>query len=201
MSTNIAQVTAWLQAFVDSFDFNHTIGTKSLGRDIAHKAVQQIQDRALSHRTGAGTAWPPNSDTPTHWTEGPNGEAWGYRQWKDENYGTDEPNSRTGQMLSKESLYGRTKIEAKQITLIYGENKPPSRSYFGKQPDPKIFAQDQKVTDTFKAYLAHTGQSKKQIVRPFYILINEDGVVVAEVAREQLADYINFVNAQTAASP
>jgi hypothetical protein len=74
-------------------------------------------------------------------------------------------------MLSKESLWGRTKIEPKQVTLTYGTDTPPIRATFGN-PDPKLLARDQKVTDTFKAYLAHTGQSHKQIVRPFYQLID-----------------------------
>jgi hypothetical protein len=59
----------------------------------------------------------------------------------------------------------------------------------------KQFAQGQKVTDAFTAYLAHTGQSKKQIVRPFYQLIDEDGKAIAELCQENLNAYIRDTNA------
>jgi hypothetical protein len=186
--SNIAEVQAWLSQWVDSFDMQRQIGPRSLGRDIAHNAVQIIQDRSLQERTGFGTAWPPNSETPTRW------HPQGYKAWKEENYGTDAPNSRTGQMLSKESLYGRTTIEAKLVTLIYGTNQPPTRAAFGT-PTEKQFEQDQKVTDTFKAYLAHTGQSKKNIVRPFYRLNEIDAPEIVEVCREHLVEYITDTNA------
>jgi hypothetical protein len=65
MRSSIAAVTRWLNDFVDSFDFTRPGTDQSLGRDVTHKAVQCIQDRSLSDRTGFGTAWPPNSDTPT----------------------------------------------------------------------------------------------------------------------------------------
>jgi hypothetical protein len=188
MSTsNIGDVTAWLDKFVDRFDMQRQIGPRSLGRDIAHKAVELIQDRSLQERTGHGTAWPPNSETPSKY------QPEGYKGWKEKHYGTGDPNSRTGQMLSKESLYGRTKVEAKQVTMVYGTDTPPTRATFGT-PTPNQLARDQKVTDTFKAYLAHTGQSKKKIVRPFYQLIDSDGPEVMEVARERLVEYINQTN-------
>jgi hypothetical protein len=55
----------------------------------------------------------------------------GYELWKENHYGTGEPNSRTGQVLSKKSLHGRTKIEEKEITLVYGTNRPPDGAAFG----------------------------------------------------------------------
>jgi hypothetical protein len=186
--TNISKVVAWLDQFVDGFDFTRPGKGQSLGRDVKSKAVQLIHDSSLIDRTGFGTAWQPNSEAPTKW------HPQGYRRWKEENYGTDEPNSRTGQMLSKELLWGRTKNEAKQVTLTYDTDKPPSRATFGS-PDPKLLARDQKVTDTFKAYLAHTGQSRKQIVRPFYQLIDEDGIAIADLCQENLNQYIRDTNA------
>ena len=51
--------------------------------------------------------------------------------------------------------------------MIYGTDKPPDRAVFGT-PTAKQLEQDQKVTDTQKAYFAHTGQSKQKIKRPFY---------------------------------
>jgi hypothetical protein len=124
--SNIASVVAWLDKFVDGFDMQRQIGPRSLGRDLADKAVQCIQHRSLQERTGFGTAWPPNSEKLN-----PPWQPQGYKAWKEQNYGTREPNSRTGQMLSKENLYGRTTIESKQVTLIYGTNQPPTRAAFG----------------------------------------------------------------------
>jgi hypothetical protein len=189
MSTsNIANVVAWLDNWVDSFDFKRPGKDQSLGRDIAMKAVDLIQTRSLVDRTGFGTAWPPNSETPTKW------HPQGYKNWKEEHYGTGEPNSRNGQMLSQQSMYGRTKIDSKLVTMIYSLNKPPDRATFGN-PTAKQFAQDQKVTDTFKAYLAHTGQSKRNVVRPFYQLIDSDGAEIVELCRENLSEYITETNA------
>jgi hypothetical protein len=186
--SNIAEVTTWLQGFVDSFDFKRPGVDQSLGRDVAMLAVHRISDRSLSDRTGFGTAWPPNSEKPSRWAPQ------GYRQWKEDNYGVGEPNSRTGQMLSQQSLYGRTQIESKEVKMIYGTDKPPDRATFGN-PDPKLLARDQKVTDCQKAYFAHTGQSKKQIVRPFYQLIDDDAVAIVELCQENLNGLINDTNA------
>ena len=134
-SSNIAQVTAFLDGFIDSFNFHRVGNEGSLGRDIVKLAAQLMRDRALTHRTGFGTAWPPNSETPSHWAPE------GYREWKEKNYGTPEPNSRTGQMLSQLSMEGRSRIEPQQVTMIYGIDKPPTGAAFGS-PDPKLLARD-----------------------------------------------------------
>jgi hypothetical protein len=188
VSSNIAEVTAWLAAFVDSFDFKRPGIDQSLGRDVAMLAVDRIQTRSLVDRTGHGTAWMPNSETPSHWAPQ------GYRQWKEDNYGVGDPNSRTGQMLSQKSLYGRTKIESKQVTMTYGTDTPPDRATFGN-PTAKQFAQDQKVTDVQKAHFAHTGQSKQKIVRPFYQLIDDDADKIVELCQENLNGLIRDTNA------
>jgi hypothetical protein len=188
MSSNIGQVVAWLDGFVDSFDFKRPGVDQSLGRDVMNLGAQRIRDRSLQDRTGFGTAWPPNSETPSHWAPQ------GYRKWKEDNYGTDEPNSRTGQMLSLLSMKGRSTVESKQVTMIYGTDTPPTRATFGN-PDPKLLARDQKVTDVQKAYFAHTGQSKKKIVRPFYQLIDDDAEAIVELCQENLNDLIRDTNA------
>jgi hypothetical protein len=186
-SSNIGQVTAWLEGWVDSFNFARPGKDQSLGRDIAMKVVDRIQTRSLTDRKGAKDTWPPNSEKPSRW------HPEGYRKWKDDNYGIGEPNSRTGQMLSQLSLYGRTRIDSKLITMIYGINQPPTRATFG-DPGEKNFERDKKVTDTFKAYLAHTGQSRQQIKRPFYEVDESDGQAVMELCQENLAEYITDTN-------
>lgn len=98
-------------------------------------------------------------------------------------------------MLSPVSLYGRTTIEPKQVTMIYGTNTPPTRAAYGT-PEPKLLERDQKVTDTFKAYLAHTGQSRQRIVRPFYQLDSGDGQAISELCQANLNDMIREENAK-----
>ena len=126
--SNISEVVAWLNGFVDSFDFKRPDVEGSLGRDMIHLGAQRMRDRSLQDRTGFGTAWPPNSETPSHWAPQ------GYRKWREENYGTPEPNSRTGQILSQLSMEGRSTVESKQVTMIYGIDKPPDGAQFGS-PD------------------------------------------------------------------
>jgi hypothetical protein len=187
--SNIAEVTKWLQDFADSFDFKRPGNDQNLGRDIVHLGAQRIRDRSLQDRTGFGTAWAPNSETPSHWAPE------GYRAWKEKNYGTPEPNSRTGQMLSLLSMKGRSTVESKQVTMIYGIDKPPPTGPAFGNPGPKLLERDQKVTDVQKAYFAHTGQSKKKVVRPFYQLIDDDGKAIAELCQENLNDLIRETNA------
>jgi hypothetical protein len=185
--TNISKVVAWLDQFVDGFDFTRPGKDQSLGRDAKSKAAQLIHDRSLIDRTGFLTAWQPNSETPTKW------HPQGYRQWKGENYGTGSPNNRTGQMLSKASMEGRSTVEAKQFTMIFSTDKSTDKARFGN-PTAKQLARDQKVTDTCKAYLAHAGPSRKYIVRRFYQLVDSDGVAIADHCQENLNDLIREAN-------
>ena len=189
MSTsNIDNVVRFLDGFVDSFDFKRPGVDQSLGRDVAMKTVDRMQTRALQERRGVGVTWAPNSTKPIKGYPG------GYKQWKETHYGVGEPNSRTGQMLSQRSMYGRTRIESKEITMIYGIDKPPDRAVFGT-PGEDLFKQDEKVTDVQKAYFAHTGQSAKKITRPFYEVNEDDGKAVSELCQETWNDLIRETNA------
>jgi hypothetical protein len=144
------------------------------------KVVDRIQSRSLQERCGAKEYWLGNAPK--------------YKAWKEANYGTGDANSRTGQMLSQKSLYGRTKIYEEQIVMVYGTNEVPDRAAFGS-PTAKQLEQDQKRTDTEKAYFAHTGQSKKKIKRKFYEVDEADAAAVVEVCRENLCEYITNTNA------
>jgi hypothetical protein len=185
-TSNIGQVTAWLNTWVDGFDFKRPGKDQSLGRDIAMKVVDQIQTRGLSERRGIGEQWPDNEPK--------------YKAWKDANYGVSETNSRTGQMLSQKSLYGRTKIDSKEVTMIYGIDQPPDRAAFGSPP-AALFARDQKVTDVQKASFAHASggrNSKGQFTgggkRRFYEVDESDGQAVMELCQENLVGYITDTN-------
>jgi hypothetical protein len=188
-TSNIDDVMRFLEQFVEDFNFNRKGEDQSLGRDVLKRGVERIHDRSTDERKGFGQEWPKNSDTPSKWYPE------GYRLWKDKHYNVEEPNSRTGQMLSKESLAGRSKIESRLITMIYGTNEPPVAAIFGDPPE-RYFERDQKVTDTFKAYLAHTGQSKKKIIRAFYNLEEDDGQAISELCQANLNEMIRNSNAE-----
>jgi hypothetical protein len=146
-------------------------------------AAEWMCDRSLQHRAGFGTAWPPNPVTPSHWVPQE------YRLWKKEHYGTDEPNRRTCQMLGQQSLFGRTTIESKRVTMIDGTGQPQDRAMFG-DPGEKLLERDRKVTDVEKTYFAYTDQSKQQIVRPFYQLIDDGARAIVEPCQENVNNYI-----------
>jgi hypothetical protein len=151
--SNAGQVIESLEAFVDAFDFNRPGVEGSLGRDVRDRVVQGISIRSEDEHRGAGTPWKANEEK--------------YAKWKKKRYGlADAPNARTGGMLSRKSLIGRTTIEPDVVTMIYGTGEPPS----GTTTGVKMTAQDEKVTDIEKAYYAHTGQSVHKIKRPFYEL-------------------------------
>jgi hypothetical protein len=66
-TSNVGNVVRWLDGFVDSVNFRRPGTDQNLGHDIANLAVQRIQDRSLTHGTGFGTAWRPNSEKPSKW--------------------------------------------------------------------------------------------------------------------------------------
>ncbi len=180
-TSNIGDVISFLDGFIDGFNFLRVGHEQNLGRDVANRVVQGIYDRASDRRAGIGEPWDANEPK--------------YAKWKEKYYGgVANPNVRTGQMLSHQSIMGRTKIEADQVTMIYGLGEPPVRAYFGT-PTDKQLAQDKKVTDVQKAYFAHTGQSKHKIKRPFYEVNDEDSRQVAETYQENLNRMILETNA------
>jgi hypothetical protein len=181
--SNIADVVQYLRDFVNGFDFTRPGKDQNLGRDLANAEVDQIMVRAEQYRCGPdGDEWEGNSTKSSPWLPG------GYKQWKEEIYGWDDmPNRRTGQMLSQTSLFGRTTIEPRLITMIYGVDAPPDRSaspngFF----DPET---DGKITDVEKAELAHKAGGNRP-ARPFYGPGEGDLEALCEVARENLHGYI-----------
>ena len=180
MSSNINQVMAWINGFVDSFDFNRVGADQSLGRDVAMKVVENIHERCEQQPPGGVDG---------EWDE----NAPDYARWKEKRYGiSDGPNTRTGQMLSQKSLYGRTRIAPKEITMVYGTNQPPS----GTKTGVEMTEADKKVTDSQKAYYAHTGQGPHGTIRPFYQVNEADGKAVSELCQENLNDMIREENAK-----
>ncbi|MHB8359796.1 MAG: hypothetical protein ACYDCP_09925 [Thermoplasmataceae archaeon] len=180
--SNIGAVVEWLRDFVEGFDFTRPGKDQSLGRDLANQQVRQIMIRSSQFLDPMEEEWAGNSRKSSPWLPG------GYKEWKEATYEWDDaPNYRTGQMLSQLSLFGRTTIEPRLITLRYGIDAPPDRStspngFFDRETDGK-------VTDLQKAEWAHT-QTPDKPARRFYDFGAGDAEALADVARESLHAYI-----------
>ena len=172
-TSNIADVVAWLEGWVNGIDFTKTGADQSLGKDVANKVAEQIAARSATEHKGATAAWPANSTTPSRW------HPQGYRAWKQQEYGVDTPNFRTGQMLSATSLIGRTRIEPHEITMVYGTDAPPFTS---AAPTGLLSDADKAVTDTEKAVWA-TDKG-----RPFYEL---DDTIRQAVVEDVVAPWVS----------
>jgi len=186
--SNVDEVIVRLAWLVKSFNWLRPGIDQSLGRDICNKVAEGIVSRATRFKKGANEVWQDNCEN-----EPPRG---GYRGWKERKYGvTDQPNVRTGQMLSEQSMVGkRTKITEDLITMYYGNNDAPKTSYGGTS---YISKQDKQTTDTEKAKWAHQGQSKYRIKRPFYEMDDEIAAAVVKATQEALNEMIAEINAGT----
>ena len=177
--SNIDQVVADLAEFINEFNFNRVGKEQSLGRDVANGVVWAIAERSATEKKGADVDWPANASK--------------YAAWKEKKYGVaDAPNTRTGDMLSKRALYGHTTIEPELVTMIYGTGTVPTACAVGGTPGKG----DQK-TDQEKAYFAHTGQSKKKILRPFYELDEHIAETIQGIIADSLNKYIIEANSRT----
>lgn len=136
--------------------------------------VRGIQERAATELRGADPSqWKANKPA--------------YRDYKARHYGVfDMPNFRTGQMLSQESLWGRTTITKDEVLLTYGLNEAPSRS---AAPTGYLSEQDERHSDVEKGWYAHNTHN-----RPFYELDDVIAGKVVEEAQENLNEFIEEVN-------
>lgn len=185
MSTsNASTVFANIERWLDGFNFARPGREQSLGRDTAMVIIRGpdvgaqggIMGRCAAEVTPDGVPWPPNSDDPA---------GHGYASRKEELYGWRETNRRTSQMLSQQSLYGKTTIEPFRVTLRYGEDTPPSNS---KSPTGYISDQDKSVTDVQKATWAH------EQGRGFYAATGEDRHNVVGMLQKDLDGYVRERN-------
>jgi hypothetical protein len=177
-TSNIDQVAESLRMFLDAFNFQRPGKDQSLGRDIVTDVALGIQERSVQEKRGADADWAPNEPE--------------YAEQKGKDYGVfDQPNVRTGQMLSLPSLKGAdTRIEPDSIEMVYGTGQPPTGTGTGAPLKPA----DTKVTDRDKAGFAHDN------ARPFYEADQAIADRVRETCRENLNEYIRDVNAATGAS-
>ncbi len=135
--------------------------------------------RCAEHKDAGGDEWAANSTK-----EPPKG---GYAGEKERDYGiVDEPNRRTGQMLSQQTLGAKIKIGPTEIELRPGTDKPPSSS---AAPTGLLSDADKKVTDTQKIGFAHEETPTKP-ARKFYAANDEDRANVIALTQENMNDYI-----------
>lgn len=174
------EVVAYLRNFADGFNFKRRGVDQNLGRDMAHTLVDRILDRCEDSVDPGRVPWPENSTK-----EPPVG---GYKGQKERQYGWDDnPNRRTGQMVSQEAMMGnRTTIEEREIVIRYGNDVAPDVS---KSPNGYISERDKLRTDTEKATYAHTG-GRHGVKRPFFGIGAGDKEAVIETGRENLHQHI-----------
>jgi hypothetical protein len=94
-------------------------------------------------------------------------------------------------MLSRISLFGRTRVEPQLVTMVYGINKPPWES---AAPTGYIDDEDLEVTDTEKGFWAHDGQSQLKIKRRFYEINKDDVAAVVKLCQDSLDEMIREFN-------
>ncbi len=179
---NVDEVANWLEQFVDGFNFLLPGIDQCLGRDMINAVAFGIADRSSAHQAADTTPWEDNSDDPS---------GKGYKSQKAKDYGVfDEPNFRTGQMLSLASLKGRPLIEEKSILMQYGTGDPPTTS---AAPTGYLSVEDKKISDIEKAIYAHTSDTNRP-ARPFYELDDTIRQNVIDVCADSMAQYINDAN-------
>jgi hypothetical protein len=171
---NIDEIIAWLIDFLDSFNFNLPGVDRNLGRDLAHVFAGQIESRAATESRGADPQeWEPNEP--------------GYAKRKEAAYGWPDkkPNYRTGQMLSRASVFGRTRVvDDKVVELVYGTAKPPKATHSPEDNrTPSEVQSDESITDVEKAEYA----SWK---RPFFEVDDVVEEAVIDAADQALDQYI-----------
>lgn len=166
VTSNADEVAAWIQAVVDGFDFELDVQGRSLGRDLAGVAAQAMIDRAVADgKDPDGVDYRPNEPK--------------YRARKRRDYQVDQPNVRTGQMLSLTAMVGDTTITSDRVEMVYGTGEPPRTSLSGHITDA-----DQAVTDRQK------GEWATDADRRFYELGAEGDDAVRGRIDEALEAYL-----------
>lgn len=132
VTTNGDEVAAWVAEILVGYNFETNIGDRSLGLDLAGSAAKAMIDRAADDgKDPDGVGYTPNEAR--------------YRARKRKDYRVDQPNVRTGQMLSITSMIGDTRVSADRVEMTYGIGAPPTSSLSGHITDA-----DKRATDRDK---------------------------------------------------
>ena len=167
--SNIDAVSQRIASLIDSYNFTRKGGDKSLGHDMAVAVANRIRERSVPDALSpSGDEWPANEPK--------------YADRKRNKYDADQPNLRTGQMLSLESLLGKVTVTPEKILMQYGTGTAPSAAGNGTT----LTTGDSSITDIEKAYFC----SK---TRPFYALDEEAKKAAAEIAAETFARLLEGV--------
>lgn len=182
-NSNIDEVTAWLEGWLDTVDFTLPGAGQGLGQEIIHTIASGIQKRASQDKCDSDhVPWEANADNPP---------GHGYASYKERAYGwVDQPNYRTGQTWSLLNLIGTSKVTPKEVTMEGGLDVAPSRSV---APSGYMSRGDRLVTGREKLQLAHE-HTRNRPMRPGYAIADEDVVAVIEVCTESVSNYVVATN-------
>ena len=174
--SNLDDVLDRVERLIDGYGFLLSKGDRDLGRDCIKIVAQDISERAMVGEGSEGQ-WAANSDEP---------EGKGYASYKERVYDViDQPNVRTGDMLSKRALSNGT-VSNEAVEMAYGTGDVARAGVAGRT----VKEADKKLTDREKAYYAHTGQGPHGTTRPFYALSEDAVVTIRETCQERLNQYV-----------
>lgn len=173
--SNIDSVGAWINGVFDEIGWDMPAGAEgktsgsdaTLGGAVIDTVIDGIQARALT-RHGADAL----GGDETEWLE----NAPDYRKKKAKTYGETNPNFRTAQMLSRESLKGNPQVGHDTTTWPYGTGTAASNART---------KHDRQITDVQKMHFAEEGQSEHQVRRPAFAMSEQDcddALIVVESA-------------------
>lgn len=145
-NSNIDELMASLDGFLDSFNFQRKGIDQSLGRDVALCVVRGPDAGQLGGIAGRIAKGVQPDGTPMK-ENSPE-----YAAMKERRYQWSETNHRTGQMESMESMTADIRIEPDKIELHYGTGQAPDKSV---SPNGFISKSDRRIDDRTKAMYAH----------------------------------------------
>jgi len=169
---NLYDVSRWIEEAIEGigWDMASPQGEGTLADAVIDTVIDGIQARSLVKRgadaLGGEGEWKDNEPL--------------YRKRKQAAYGEHNPNFRTTQMLSRESLKGDPAIGHDETTWPYGTGRPAA--------DGKT-KHDRTITDVEKARYAEQGQSEHRIRRPFFAVTEEDADDALLVVEDAVAQH------------
>jgi hypothetical protein len=168
--SNVEEVTEVLNAIVDGFGFDLTVDDKDLGRHCIKIVATDIQERS-ARGEGSEGEWDENTED--------------YAKYKKRVYGvTEQPNVRTGDMLSDRALSIGT-VGHETVDMEYGTGDTPRTGVAGRP----VKSADEKITDREKAGYAHDGQGPHGTERPFYVIHDTAASDIQELCQQRLNEY------------
>ena len=167
LDSNQPEIDAALDQLVSGLSFAHVGQDQALGRELVTIVAEGIAARSAEGMAAGGGLWYANEPK--------------YERWKKKRYGVEQPNYRTGQMLSQTSLEGDATIGETAIEMRYGTGTPPAAA--GGVP---LSVSDESITDIEKAFFCSA-------LRPFYELDDD----ISEECRKHAMEALDKFAAET----